>query len=28
VPVVPPLLQLSATRASACHFAEDLVNRD
>jgi oligopeptide transport system ATP-binding protein len=28
VPVVPPLLQLSATRASACHFAEELVNRD
>jgi oligopeptide/dipeptide ABC transporter ATP-binding protein len=28
VPVVPPLLQLSASRASACHFAEELVNRD
>jgi oligopeptide transport system ATP-binding protein len=27
VPVVPPLLQLSATRSSACHFAEELVNR-
>jgi oligopeptide transport system ATP-binding protein len=25
---VPPLLQLSSTRASACHFAEELVNRD
>jgi oligopeptide transport system ATP-binding protein len=25
---VPPLLQLSGTRASACHFAEELVNRD
>jgi len=24
---VPPLLQLSPTRASACHFAEELVNR-
>jgi oligopeptide/dipeptide ABC transporter ATP-binding protein len=28
VPVVPPLLQLTASRASACHFAEELVNRD
>jgi oligopeptide transport system ATP-binding protein len=28
VPVVPPLLQLSASRSSACHFAEELVNRD
>jgi oligopeptide/dipeptide ABC transporter ATP-binding protein len=28
VPNVPPLLQLSATRASACHFAKDLVSRD
>ncbi len=27
VPVVPPLLQLSPSRASACHFAEELVNR-
>ena len=27
VPKVPPLLQLSPTRASACHFAEELVNR-
>jgi oligopeptide transport system ATP-binding protein len=27
VPVVPPLLQLGPTRASACHFAEELVNR-
>jgi oligopeptide/dipeptide ABC transporter ATP-binding protein len=26
VPVVPPLLQLSPSRASACHFAEELVN--
>ncbi|GAB3798691.1 ABC transporter ATP-binding protein [Micromonospora zhanjiangensis] len=24
---VPPLLQLGASRASACHFAEELVNR-
>jgi oligopeptide transport system ATP-binding protein len=24
----PPLLQLGPTRASACHFAEELVNRD
>ncbi|MEV4705833.1 ABC transporter ATP-binding protein [Actinoplanes sp. NPDC049316] len=28
IPNVPPLLQIGATRASACHFAEDLVNRD
>ncbi len=28
VPVVPPLLQLSPSRASACHFAEELVNHD
>jgi oligopeptide transport system ATP-binding protein len=28
VEVVPPLLQLGAARASACHFAEELVNRD
>jgi oligopeptide transport system ATP-binding protein len=28
VPVVPPLLQLTASRSSACHFAEELVNRD
>jgi oligopeptide/dipeptide ABC transporter ATP-binding protein len=27
VEVVPPLLQLGAERASACHFAEELVNR-
>jgi oligopeptide transport system ATP-binding protein len=26
--VVPPLLQLDATRASACHFAEELYGRD
>ncbi|MEH1012249.1 ABC transporter ATP-binding protein [Micromonospora sp. CPCC 206060] len=25
---VPPLLQLGGTRASACHFAEEVVNRD
>jgi len=25
---VPPLLQLSPTRSSACHFAEELANRD
>jgi oligopeptide transport system ATP-binding protein len=25
---VPPLLQLGAHRASACHFAEELINRD
>ncbi|MGW0436086.1 ABC transporter ATP-binding protein [Micromonospora sp. NPDC003197] len=25
---VPPLLQIGPTRGSACHFAEDLVNRD
>ena len=25
---VPPLLQVGAGRASACHFAEELVNRD
>lgn len=25
---VPPLLRLSPSRASACHFAEELVNRD
>lgn len=25
---LPPLLQIGADRASACHFAEDLVNRD
>ncbi|GAB3139780.1 ABC transporter ATP-binding protein [Micromonospora sonneratiae] len=25
---LPPLLQLGPTRASACHFAEELVNRD
>ncbi|GAA4688738.1 ABC transporter ATP-binding protein [Phytohabitans rumicis] len=25
---VPPLLQLGPSRASACHFAEELVNRD
>ncbi|SDY74925.1 peptide/nickel transport system ATP-binding protein/oligopeptide transport system ATP-binding protein [Micromonospora pattaloongensis] len=25
---VPPLLQLGPTRASACHFAEELVSRD
>jgi oligopeptide transport system ATP-binding protein len=25
---VPPLLQLGPTRASACHFAQDLVSRD
>ena len=28
VDVSPPLLRLSPTRASACHFAEELVNRD
>jgi oligopeptide/dipeptide ABC transporter ATP-binding protein len=28
VEVVPPLLQLGAGRGSACHFAEELVNRD
>jgi oligopeptide transport system ATP-binding protein len=28
IPKVPPLLKLSASRASACHFAEELVNRD
>jgi oligopeptide/dipeptide ABC transporter ATP-binding protein len=28
IPNVPPLLKIGATRASACHFAEDLVNRD
>jgi oligopeptide/dipeptide ABC transporter ATP-binding protein len=27
IPKVPPLLKLSASRASACHFAEELVNR-
>jgi oligopeptide transport system ATP-binding protein len=27
IPNVPPLLQIGPTRASACHFAEDLVNR-
>jgi oligopeptide transport system ATP-binding protein len=27
LPNVPPLLQLSPSRASACHFAEELVNR-
>jgi oligopeptide/dipeptide ABC transporter ATP-binding protein len=27
VDVVPPLLSLSPSRASACHFAEELVNR-
>ncbi len=28
VPVVPPLKQLGPSRASACHFAEELVSRD
>ncbi len=28
IPNVPPLYKIGATRASACHFAEDLVNRD
>ncbi|PRY28139.1 ABC transporter ATP-binding protein [Pseudosporangium ferrugineum] len=28
IPNVPPLLKVGATRASACHFAEELVNRD
>ncbi len=28
VPVVPPLKRLGPSRASACHFAEELVNRD
>jgi len=28
IPNVPPLLKIGATRASACHFAEELVNRD
>ncbi|HET6533050.1 MAG TPA: ABC transporter ATP-binding protein [Actinoplanes sp.] len=27
IPKVPPLLKLSASRASACHFAEELMNR-